>query len=468
MTQSTPPSPQTVDASHASNTALPITIDKLVYGGDGLGRLDSGEVVFVPFSAPGDSGTITLQPQTGRKPKKGHWSNLSTPSPLRHQPKCSVYEQCGGCHWQHIQPNEHAALKLAIFEETCRRLGKLNAIPTSSLTPKNTDSWAWQYRLRCQWHLNTQGPSPTLGFHAADSHQVIAFDQCELLHPTLQAVYEALSAHLPELSGCIRIEARVSDRRLDSPSSDAPVTWQLILSTAQPKDVPMAQACKTDGPPSWLPPGLASIVLVNTTYDQSTNLFGDEHLTQVIGESAFQVHAMSFCQVNRSASEALLDVLQTHCMPAPASIIDLYAGIGVWGLSLSPRVTDSVTLLESSPHATQDAHDNALSFEHKTSADITVLEGNLDETLATFDELADVVIIDPPRSGLSKNVLRWLANHPPKQCFYLSCDPTTLARDLATLVNDHGWTIQQAWVSDMFPQTYHMESLVLLTPAQLV
>ena len=464
MTQSTPPSAQTVETAHATNTLHPITIEKLVYGGDGLGRLASGEIVFVPYAAPGDSGTISLQPQVGKKPKKGIWKELPQPSPLRDTPKCSVYGQCGGCHWQHINANEHANLKLAIFEETCRRLGKLNSIPTSVLLPKNADSWAWQYRLRCQWHL-TNG---VLGFHAADSHQVISFDTCELLHPTLQAVYEALLAHLPQLAGCTRIEARVSDRRLDSHSLDAPDPWQLILSAAQPQAVPMAKACQTDGPPAWLPPGLASIVLVNTTTEQASSVFGDEYLTQVMGDVAFQVHATSFCQVNRAASEALLDVLQTHCMPAPASIIDLYAGIGLWGLSLSPRVTESVTLLESSPYATQDAHDNALSFDNKTSADITVMEGNLDETLATFDEVADVVIVDPPRSGLSKTVMRWLVNHPPKQCFYLSCDPTTLARDLALLVNDHGWTIQQAWISDMFPQTYHMESLVLLTPAQLV
>lgn len=461
MTQSTPPSPQTVDAAHTPDIQ-PISIDKVIYGGDGLGRLDSGEIVFVPFSAPGDSGTIALLPQTGRKPKRGTWQSLSNPSPMRQDPKCSVYGQCGGCHWQHIQSDEHVGLKLSIFEETCRRLGKLTDIPTTPIATKQP----WQYRLRCQWHLDGQGQSLTLGFHAADSHEVIPFDTCELLHPTLQAVYESLHQHLPELAGCTHIEARVSDRRHEA--TEAPAAWQLILTSPQPQSVPLAKTCAKDGPPAWLPTGLASIVITNSVTEEISCLFGDEYLTQVVGEAAFQVHGLSFCQVNRTATETLLAVLQEQCMPEPASIIDLYAGIGVWGLSLSPRVSESITLLESSPYATQDAHDNAMSFENKTKADITVIEGNLDETLLNVDEQADVVIIDPPRAGLSKTVLRWLANHPPKQCFYLSCDPTTLARDLAILVNDHGWTIQHAWVGDMFPQTYHMESLVLLTPAQLV
>jgi 23S rRNA (uracil1939-C5)-methyltransferase len=430
---------------------MELTIEKLIYGGDGLGRLPEGEVLFVPWSAPGDQ--LEVSRQVGSKPPKAIISNVMSPSQDRTQPPCSVFGRCGGCQWQHITPSAQRHWKREIVVESLQRIGKLSNI--NVLETIGSDEAAWHYRNRAQWEIEpvTQelaaSISHHLGYHAAQSHDVIEFDHCHIIPDALNTLALHLRQTLkqqPKLaSGLLRIEAMINQ---------AGEILLQIEGEASPRLQAMAEHLREVFP--------HIIGITGRNQGQKSEipqvLIGQPHLMETLGGHNFQISAGNFFQTNIRGAEAILQTLDDWLLPETSSLLDVYAGVGVFAIHFHQRVP-RIVAVESSAIAMADAKKNC-SLNQAES--IVLKTGDARLQLQRMQDTFDAAIIDPPRAGCQQEVLNWLSKHVRKQLLYVSCNPTTLARDLKTLT-DQGWKLQAVQPIDMFPQTYHIECVANLT-----
>lgn len=412
-----------------------ITIEKLVYGGEGLGRLPSGEVIFVPWVAPGDVATIQRLPGS-KKPARGQLVSLQTASPLRVQPSCPDFGQCGGCHWQHIAPVHQRDWKRRIVQESLHRLGKLPDVPV--LETLGHDATSWRYRNRAQWELDAQG---RLGYLKAASHEIVPFAQCDIIPVALNQLASWLRQQFQTSPprGIQRIEAFIN--RQD----------QILLGIEGSASAYHKQLAQMLGE-EW--PQVVGLVDLNA----QEMISGDDFVLETLGENTFRISAGSFFQTNLHGAEALLATIDQWLLPdASTSLLDLYAGVGLFSIHLKSRF-QRVLAIENNDSALADAEYN---LARNKALNVACLPGDARTVLAKTAEDFEVAVIDPPRSGCQPDVLHWLSQHIQKQILYVSCNPTTLARDLRVL-SDNGWQVKQVQPIDMFPQTYHVEAVVNL------
>lgn len=430
---------------------MELTIEKLVYGGDGLGRLPSGEVLFVPWSAPGDHLHVERVPGNA-KPAKGDIETILQAGPNRTEPRCSVFGECGGCQWQHLSPASQRDWKRTIVEESLHRIGKL---PNISVLPTlGSDETAWAYRNRVQWDIEPAGDELTaieeyhLGYHAAQSHTVVEFEHCHIIPDSLNQLALALRQFVREnsqlVSGLLRIEAMINQ---------AGEILLVFEGEQNPGLQALARTLQTEFP--------AIVGIAHKTTDKRaeriTVLAGQGFLTETLAGQSFRVSAGSFFQTNRKAAEHILNTLDTYLVPNTNSLLDLYAGVGVFALHFKEKAR-RILAIESASTAMADAQENITAHQ---ATHITFKAGDVRTALKNLKDRFDVAIVDPPRAGCQPEVLNWLSQHIERQLLYVSCNPTTLARDLKLLA-EHGWQIQTVQPIDMFPQTYHIETVVSL------
>lgn len=438
-----------VDATPATQTEE-IQIDKLVYGGDGLGRLPEGEVFFVPWSAPGDRALIERLPGT-QKPSRGRIETLINPSPDRTEARCSVFGACGGCQWQHMTPAAQRTWKRNIVVESLQRIGKIENPPV--LEVLGSDEASWRYRNRVQWEIEPEGdtldtPHHKLGYYQAQSHDVVEFDVCHIIPAPLNQIAswlrEALKSQSKLASGVLRIEAFINQ------------TGQVLI-TLEADANPDLQTLARNLQAAF--PQVLGVVHMQQHRQQARyqTLAGQNSLNETLGGQSYRISAGSFFQTNTPAAEKILETLDAWLQPETASLLDLYAGVGVFSIHLNRRIR-RILAIESSLTAMQDAQHNlqAVGAHH-----IALKTGDARRILKSLNEKFDAAIVDPPRSGCQPEVLHWLNQHIRKQLLYVSCNPTTLARDLKTLI-EVGWKLEQVQPIDMFPQTYHIETVVSL------
>lgn len=426
-----------------------LNVEKLVYGGDGLGRLPEGEVLFVPWSAPGDQLQVSRVAGSA-KPAKGQIDAILQPGPDRVEPRCSVFGQCGGCQWQQVAPTAQRDWKRAIVKESLERIGKL---PNVDVRPTlGSDDTAWAYRNRAQWEVEPAGDELTdteeyhLGYHAAQSHTVVEFEHCHIIPDRLNELALALRKQVrknPALaSGLLRIEAMINR------------SGQILL-TFEGERTPaldaLAQTVVADFP------DMAGIAHKSSQTSEPTMLQGQPFITETLDGNDFQVSVGSFFQTNRKAAEQILHTLDELMLPDTDSLLDLYAGVGVFALHFKEKAR-RILAVESSRSAMADARQNC---DRQSASHIELKAGDARAVLKGLKEKFDVAIIDPPRAGCQPDVLNWLSSQVKRQLLYVSCNPTTLARDLKFLAAQ-GWQVQAVQPIDMFPQTYHVETVVSL------
>lgn len=431
---------------------MELTIEKLVYGGDGLGRLPEGEILFVPWSAPGDQLAVSRQ-EGSSKPPRANIAELLNPGPDRVQAPCSVFGRCGGCQWQHLTPSAQRHWKRQIVEESLQRIGKLSGV--NVLDTIGSDETAWHYRNRAQWEIEpvTQelaaSISHHLGYYATQSHDVVEFDHCQIIPDALNALALHLRKTLkqqPKLaSGLLRIEAMINRAgdillQFEGETSSRLPAMAEELRDAFPQLIGIT--CRNDAEKAGVPQAL----------------IGQPYLMETLGEQTFQVSAGNFFQTNLQGAEAILRTLDAWLLPETTSLLDIYAGVGVFAIHFNQRIS-RIVAIESSASAVADARKN-LSLNQAES--IVLKTGDARQQLLRMQETFDAAIIDPPRAGCQQDVLNWLSKHIRKQLLYVSCNPTTLARDLK-LLTSQGWHVQAVQPIDMFPQTYHIECVVNLT-----
>jgi 23S rRNA (uracil1939-C5)-methyltransferase len=386
-----------------------------VYGGDGLARVaEDGKpsrVVLTPYVLPGER--VRVEPEQ-EKPGlvRARTLEILDPAPARVPPPCPYFGRCGGCHYQHASYEAQLAAKRAILEEELRRLGKIE--PPSEIAVIAGEPWA--YRNRVQLHLEGQ----SLGYREARSHKLCAITHCPIASPKINETITALL-------GMVR------DRRwprfvhsLEIFSDERQVQIN-VLDSAQP----VARRFF-----DWCAERIPSFVA------------GDLHY-----EGRFHVSRNSFFQANRFLPDRLVEAAVTGAQGETA--VDLYSGVGLFALSLAKSFRQ-VVAVEFSSSAVRDLERNAAGLEA-----IRPVHSTAEAYLEGLETTPDCVLLDPPRAGLGKTVVRRLLDLHSPAITIVSCDPSTLARDLASLLGG-GYRIDQMTLIDLFPQTYHFETVVRL------
>jgi 23S rRNA (uracil1939-C5)-methyltransferase len=401
-----------------------LRLTDIAHGGDALGRYE-GKVIFVPYAIPGEEVAVEIIEDKGRY-ARGELVEILSLSPHRVDPPCPHFGpgKCGGCQWQHIAYQAQMEFKAGVVGDQLARLGRLPEVPVKPTIPSAS---LWHYRNHVQFTVSDDG---RLGFVATDGRRVEAIEVCYLLHPLLDELFAALDLELP---GLTRLSLRAGIN----------TGHQMIIFETQ-DDLP--PALESDLPVSCV------LLLSDGT---PVNLIGHNHITEVLAGRRFRISTPSFFQVNTVATQELVRLVGEYLAPAGDEVLlDAYCGVGTFALSLADKV-GQVIGVEEATSAVEDARLNAGGL-----ATVEFIEGSVEAVLPQLDRPIDLAVVDPPRQGCKPEALTALIELAPRRIVYVSCDPATLARDARRLA-ESGYQLVEVQPVDMFPQTYHVESVAL-------
>jgi 23S rRNA (uracil1939-C5)-methyltransferase len=421
---------------------MKLTIEKMIYGGDGLARSPEGKAAFVPLVLTGEEVEADVVEE-----KKGYVRALPREvlkaSDKRIAAGCAYFGSCGGCHYQHTDYQTQIEFKLAILRETFRRTAKFEW--TGEITAHCGPPWGYRNRTRLKVRSS---PSFALGYHRLASHALLPVESCPISSPGINRVI----GHLWELGRAGRVPADIREIEIFASHDDAELLLEVYgaegntdfkdLLGALQMVVPEVQGMTVFARETGPNPAIARIL-------------GTNFLTYKAGDVAFRVSAGSFFQVNRYLVAELAQSVSVGVSGKLA--LDLYAGAGLFACHLA-RNFERVLAVEPASPSAQDLKVNA-------AENITPVEATTEEFLLHNRKPGtlrpEFVVVDPPRAGLGEKTAGLLANLRSPQIVYISCDPTTLARDLATLLKG-GYRMREVHLFDLFPQTFHIESVVRL------
>jgi len=433
-----------------------LLIDKLVQGGDGLATLD-GMKVFVPFSAPQERVRARIVTRK-RDYAVAEIEEVLEPSPLRIAAPCPYFGMCGGCQLQHINYQGQLVVKKLYVNEALQRIGQV-FVPVRNVT---TEAEPWHYRNKTQYPVGSTGNGMAIGFFKRGTHDLLDVPTC-LLHPAeFDRLREAIRAILVAAGETgydeAKHEGNVRHIVLRQGTRDGGLL--AIVVTRTPEFDRRAAELIAEQP--GLTGVVHSVVPARTNRimgQQTTVLAGSGHLNQSVLGKSFQVSAPSFFQVNIQQAEELCRKILKHIAPkGDELVVDLYSGVGMISLLVAPFV-QQVTAIEADAIAVEDAKVNA---QAQAIRNVEFVCGDVNRELSRVAS-TDVIILDPPRKGCPAETLRQIAALKPKRIIYVSCNPATLARDLAIL-EQSGYATHEIEPVDMFPQTFHVEVIARLGP----
>lgn len=420
---------------------MEVKIEKLIYGGEGLAHHE-GHTVFVPFVLPNE--VVAVEPvESKKKFVRGRVERLLTPSAERTAAPCPHFGVCGGCHYQHIPYEAQVQYKIEILRETLGRIGHIRwdgAIEAHTASP-------FQYRNRAQWKIRPASgrTPPAAGYLRAGSSELCPVTECPIISPRLAKVFAALRQLLSQE----KMSATLAEMEVFVDAAD-----EKTLVSSSVEEFNQATPRLLDTLRSSLP-GVETVLLLDPR-GEHMELSGPGFLTYDVGGFRYRVGHLSFFQVNRYLIPELMDTLLEQEKGDLA--LDVYAGVGLFTLPLARRFS-TVVGVESDPAAARDLHANIVANRLAARRVHSLAE----TFLASWKQTPDFVILDPPRAGVTRQALVQLRQLAPKRIAYLSCDPSTLARDLELLTSDNGrYEITDLHLFDLFPQTYHIESLARL------
>jgi len=430
---------------------LQLQIDKLAYGGSGFGRLD-GKACFVPFTAPGDLVEISVE-KNKRSYLEGQVQELLIPSRHRTSPPCPVFGVCGGCNWQHVSYIEQCIQKQNIFADTLWRIAR---VENEKIKPILSAVSPFGYRQRIQLKVAHCGGRLSLGFHRRSSHDVVDINEhCEIAAKSLNSAI----AKIREIIVSFKEANLITQVDLAS-ASDASVSAVFHYNGNLPQQLAdhLLQADMTSAE-------LHSLSIKTDTKKTFRHISGLEKLSYWLPSSEgvdinLYFAPDSFSQVNFDQNRVMVNLLLDYCLNASTgSILDLYSGNGNFSLPLAGSVMNILgfeAVKKSVSLAQFNANVNGIENAHYVCKDS--LAGI--EALAKQSGQFDLVIMDPPRTG-ADDVSRVIHKIGVSELIYISCDPPTLARDISILQKS-GFEVVSVQPVDMFPQTYHLESMVFL------
>lgn len=410
---------------------MKLRIEKAIYGGDGLARIPAGKTVFVPGTLPGELVEATIATDR-RSFATGKLDSVLEPSGERVAPGCEYYPRCGGCQYQHTNPAFQLQMKLDILKETLERAHVAIQSEIASLAGP-----AWGYRNR----IRLQAKGSTLGYRQRQSHKLLPVTHCPIAAPVLEQAIAGVErvAGLEDL--CEEVEFFTNGEQ-----------DQLLISLwPGPRQKPREQALEVFA--ERVRVELPALTGVGLFTQQNMKYWGERSLTYTVCGIPYQVSLGSFFQVNRFLLPELLQLVVKNRVGRTAW--DLYAGAGLFARALD---FDFVTAVESEGFSSDDLKKNLESRPHRV-----VRSNTLDflRSQSSAQARPDLIVVDPPRAGLGKEICGHLSRIAAPNIIYVSCDPATLARDLQTLL-ESGYFLQTIQLVDMFPQTFHLETVTVL------
>jgi 23S rRNA (uracil1939-C5)-methyltransferase len=402
--------------------AFKVTIEKLTYGGAGIARHE-GRVVFVPYSAPGDQ--LLVQPVEIKKNYlRAVIKQIVEPGDGRINPPCSHFEKCGGCDWQHLEYSRQVEAKYQILEELFH-----HKLPETREIPINMRACVrpFAYRSRARIQVHGCGPKASVGFFRSGSHVIENVESCPLFQPSLNEALHALRQFK------INEDNDSSPQEIEIACSEEERTW--------------------------------ATQRIGVNHNQGiSSLIGDGKneviLQRKIGKFSYSVTASVFFQANDFIVPELVGHVMTCAQDAGnGAALDLFSGVGLFSLPLADQFS-RVSAIESYRPSSKQCAANAATAGLKNLETICADVSAWMKSAGGIPQF-DLVVLDPPRSGADPEILEYLCKWAPQTIIYVSCDPQTLVRDLIR-ITPHNYRIDSIEGFDMFPQTYHFETVVRL------
>lgn len=433
-----------------------LSIEKLIYGGDGLARSPGADgrsmAVFVPFVLPGERIEAEIRRE---KPgfARGSVTRLVEASPDRVEARCPYFRQCGGCHYQHIPYERQLQFKAEILRETLQRIAKIELKSEIRLHA----SPPWNYRNRTRLQVRT-APEFALGYFRFGSREFLPVRECPISAPLINR----MMARLLELGG-LNCPAAVEEMELFADAADERLlAWAFCGREVDKKNLlRWAEALQREMPE-----------IIGVTFFSSRRRVQEDEMPdpKPLAQSGatairyrtenhdYQVSAGAFFQVNRYLVDELVSVVTGNARGDVA--LDLYAGGGLFSAGLAASFHHIFAV-----EASQTSHADLV---QNVPANVKAVGARTEDFLREnylrsrpVQKKPDLIVLDPPRTGAGKAVIRSLVELGAPAVRYVSCDPATLGRDLAPLLAA-GYHIEEAHLFDLFPETFHIESVMLL------
>ena len=432
------PDPSTRGAKQPqSGQAFDVQLEKHTYGGDAIGRLPDGRAVFVPFGLPGERVRLRLTEEK-KNFARGEIIEILEVSKDRIPPRCKHFGKCGDCHYQNLLYEKQLETKTEILRDQLMRIGKIESPPVQ---PMVACPDPWNYRNHIQFSLgengrvgfirSVDGLSPSTSIDGlSPSRSILEITECHLPEPTINDFWPQLE--FEPGAGIERVSLREGkDQEL-----------MLVLESESPE-----------------PPDLEIEADISVThlYEENTVVIaGNDHILIPVLDRVFKVSAASFFQVNTVMAKKMVQHLITQLpMTRSSTLIDIYSGVGLFSAFFASRCKNVIGI-ESSASACEDFAINLDEFDN-----VELYEGLAEEILPELVGRIDNpphMIVDPPRAGVERHALDAIVQLKPQAIAYVSCDPSTLARDAKRLI-EGGYILKQVTPFDLFPQTYHIESI---------
>lgn len=402
----------------------------ITHKGEGVARID-GKAVFVPFALPGEEIELTVI-EDKRNYAYGRLEKIINASPHRTEPLCPHYYTCGGCSFQHVGYEEQMRLKRQIVSDAINRIGKIDC----KINEVEKSSFPYRYRNKVTWHVENE----KLGYYQLESHNLVPINTCLLIKEDMEKISQKISRLLKDIKyegkGEIIIRQSSYNRKIMLVFNLSPFAKDKVLPFL--KDEADSIYCYQG--------------------KKLIHLYGDLYLEEKIGNNIFRLSPVSFFQVNREQNEKIIDFIKRYLnLNGKETLLDAYCGVGSIGISLADRAGE-VLGIENNREAVRNAQYNA---HNNQLLNCRFLSGDCEKILPSRKEKFDVAIVDPPRSGLKKEVVISLIKAAPEKIVYVSCNPATLARDL-NLLESGGYKVIEIQPFDMFSQTYHVENVALM------
>ncbi|QED46829.1 23S rRNA (uracil(1939)-C(5))-methyltransferase RlmD [Cytobacillus dafuensis] len=442
------------------NQTFPLTIKRLGINGEGVGYFKK-QVVFVPGALPGEEVVVEAL-KVHPKFAEAKIKKIRKKSEHRVQPLCPVYEECGGCQLQHLQYSQQLKEKRDIVIQALERHTKLSL---DQIEIKETIGMEdpWNYRNKSQFQVGSRDGKVLAGLYGMNSHKLINIDQCAVQHPKTSKATGKVKRILQDLQIPIYNErtrkglVRTIVTRVGIQTGEL----QIVLITTKrelPKKQLIVQEIK-----KRLPEVKSIIQNINGQKtslifgEETINLEGKDFIQETLGDLSFELSARTFFQLNPVQTVKLYnEVKKAAGLTGKEKVVDAYCGVGTIGLWVSDQAAD-IRGMDIIPESIEDAKKNAARHGIKHAEYVT---GKAEVLLPKWVKEGwkpDVIIVDPPRTGLDEQLIKTILKVKPKKVVYVSCNPSTLAKDIEVL--SASYKVDMIQPVDMFPQTSHVECI---------
>ena len=404
--------------------------------GEGVARIN-GKATFIPYAIPGEEVEVEIL-QEHKRFARGKLTGVYTASPDRRQPVCPAYYDCGGCAYQHIDYVRELDLKRNMVKETLIRLGgiEVEVLPVIGMEEP------YRYRNKVAWHTAMVNGKMQAGFYREGSHDLIPLGGCTLIHEDMEQVQNSLAANLSTLE--VQPGTEITLRRS---------SWTGHMSLV------LSGKCNNETLSAWASFLSANLSLHVNQGSKIKTMQGEPFLEEQLCGLTFRVSPLAFLQVNHQQTEKLYQLIHQYAnLSRRETVLDGFCGIGTIALSLAQRASQVVGI-ELYPQAVTDAKQNA-AINGIQNARFYV--GPCEDIITRLNQSFDVVVLDPPRTGCKAQTIEAVVKTNARRIIYVSCNPSTLARDLQLFASS-GYTITRVQPVDMFPRTSHVETVVLMS-----